>query len=111
MKNTILKKKRLEGDSYLRNGLTQSPFVTITIDGWSTRRLASMIGIIVHYHGETFAKASVLSIELFRGAHTGRIAQFTIDTCNEWGITNKIVRIGTDNGSNMVKAFHYLMKC
>ena len=106
LKNNILKKKRFESDSYLRNELAHSPFVTITIDGWSTRRLVSMMGIIVHYHGETYAKASVLSIALFRGPHTGeRIARFTIDTCNDWCIANKIVRVGTDNGSNMVKAF------
>ena len=65
LKNYILMKKRLEGDTYLRDELSHSPFVTITIDGWSTHNLLSMMGIIVHYSGETYAKASVLSIELF----------------------------------------------
>ena len=45
-------------------------------------------------------------MEMFEGPHSGRrIANFTLTTCGDWNITNKIVRIGTDNGSNMVNAF------
>ena len=106
LKNNILKTQRINGDALLREELEQSPYVTLTIDGWSTRRLLCMMGVIVYYYREMATKASVLSIELFRGPHTGqRIAEFTINTCKYWGIINKIVRIGTDNGANMVKAF------
>ena len=86
--------------------LTKSPVVTITIDGWSSRRLISMIGIIVHYYAESVSKVSVLSLEMINGPHTAqRIARFTLNTCDHWNIKDKIARIGTDNGSNMVKAF------
>ena len=33
---------------------------------------------------------------IFKGPHSGRrIANFTLTTCGDWNITNKIVRIGT----------------
>ena len=45
-------------------------------------------------------------MNFFKGPHTWeRIAKFTLDICNYWQITNKVVRIGTDNGANMIKAF------
>ena len=34
-----------------------------------------------------------------------RVAKFTLDICNYWQISNKVLRIGTDNGANMIKAF------
>ena len=106
LKNKILSQKRELGDEQLREELKLSPYVTITIDGWTTRSLISMMGIIVHYQPEIIPKANVLAIEFFKGSHTGeRIAQFTLNICQYWGITNKLVRIGADNGANMIKAF------
>ena len=81
----ILRKKREIGDERLREELKLSNYVTITIDGWSTRSLVSMMGVVIHYQP--------------------RIAKFTLDICNYWQKTNKVVRIGTDNGANMIKAF------
>ena len=34
-----------------------------------------------------------------------RITEITLDMFNYWQITNEIVRIGTDNGANMIKPF------
>ena len=43
LKNNILKKKREIGDERLREELKLSNYVTLTIDGWSTRSLVSMM--------------------------------------------------------------------
>ena len=37
--------------------------------------------------------------------HFNTIRTNICNTRNDWGITNKIVRIGTDIGLNMIKAF------
>ena len=106
LKNNVLGNKREIGDEVFCEELKLNNYVTITIDGWSTRSLVSMMGMIVHYQPEIIPKANVLSIELFEGSHTSeKIAKFTLDICNYWQMTNKVVRIGSDNGANMIKAF------
>ena len=106
LENNILRIKQDIGNERLREELKLSNYVIIAIDGWSTRCLLSMMGVIVHYQPEIIPKANVLAIEFFKGAHTGeKIAKYTLDICNYWQITNKVVRIGTDNGANMIKAF------
>ena len=71
LKNRILKNKYIEGDKSLRDQLNNNPFNIITIDGWSSRRLISMMGIIVHYYVETIPKSSVLSMEMFKHGFNG----------------------------------------
>ena len=44
LRNNILRKKRDIGDERLREELKLSSYVNITIDGWSTRSLVSMMG-------------------------------------------------------------------
>ena len=72
LKNRILKNTYIESDKSLRDKLNNIPFVTVTIDGWSSRLLISMMGIIVHYYVETIHNYSVLSMEMFEGPHLGR---------------------------------------
>ena len=84
---------------------------SLTIDGWSSRRLLSMLGVIVNLMS-TNAKlnAELLGIKIFKGSHTGRNIEFIIAIANEWGILNKIIRIGSDNAANMAKALRIFLK-
>ena len=96
----------------LHEKLDQCEFVSLTIDGWSSRRLLSMLGVIVNFLS-TNAKlnAELLGIKIFKGSHTKRnIAEFIIAIAKEWDILNKIIRIGSDNAANMAKALRISLK-
>ena len=50
-----------------------------------------------------------MGIEVFKGKHTGEnISLFITEMANNWGILEKIVRIGSDNAANMEKALSCL---
>ena len=66
-----------------------------------------MLGEIVNFMDTGGAlNAELLGIKVFNGKHTGEnISHFIKEMANEWGIIDKIVRIGSDNAANMKKAF------
>ena len=112
LKNSILKPMLEDSQKELHEKLDQCEFVSLTIDGWSSRRLLSMLGVIVNFMS-TNAKlnAELLGIKIFKGSHTERnIAEFIIAIAKEWGILNKIIRIGSDNAANMAKALRIFLK-
>ena len=112
LKNSILKPMLEDSQKVLREKLDQCEFVSLTIDGWSSRRLLSMLGVIVNFMTAN-AKLTVelLGLRVFKGSHTGQnIAEFIITIAKEWGILNKIIRIGSDNAANMARALRHFLK-
>ena len=85
--------------------ISSSSFVTLTIDGWSSRRRLSFIGIICHMMLEGGEMTAALHCHYFRGSHNAKKnAQVLLYTIMKWKLGSKVVRIGTDNDSTMVKA-------
>ena len=41
----------------------------------------------------------------YRTTYCRENCEITLDICNYWQITNKVVRVATDNGANVIKAF------
>ena len=107
LKNSILQPLLQKSQDELAHKLSECDFVSLTIDGWSSRRLLSMLGVIVNFMDTGGAlNAELLGIKVFNGKHTGEnISHFIKEMANEWGIIDKIVRICSDNAANMKKAF------
>ena len=106
LKQSILQPMMQKSQDELAQKLSQCEFVSLTIDGWSSRRLLSMLGLIVNFMDTGGSlKAELLGIKVFKGKHTGEnISLFITEMAIEWGILDKIVGIGSDNAANMKKA-------
>ncbi|XP_078026436.1 zinc finger BED domain-containing protein 4-like [Epinephelus lanceolatus] len=84
--------------------------VALTTDLWSDRRLRSFLGVTAHIACEDkdsySLKSFLLDCRRFTGKHCGeRIASEFDEIVEEYGISNKISFILTDNASNMKRAF------
>ncbi|KAL7403893.1 hypothetical protein ABVT39_006519 [Epinephelus coioides] len=84
--------------------------VALTTDLWSDRRLRSFLGVTAHIACEDkdsySLKSFLLDCRRFTGKHCGeRIASEFDEIVEEYGISNKISFILTDNASNMKWAF------
>lgn len=72
----------------LAHKLSQSDFVSLTIDGWSSRRLLSMLGVIVEQNFMDTSggklKVELLGIKIFKGSLTGKNnSQFVMEMARE----------------------------
>jgi len=67
------------------------------------------MGITAHFIGVGFTfKSHVISFKKLLGGHTGKkIVEELIEVVNFYKIKSKIVRVVTDNGSNVVKAMKF----
>ena len=65
-----------------------------------------MLGVIVNLMDTGVSlTAELLGIKVFKGKHTGgNISLFITEMAINWGVLEKIVRIGSDNAWNMKKA-------
>lgn len=84
--------------------------VALTTDLWSDRRLRSFLGVTAHVackDNDSYSlKSFLLDCRRFTGKHCGeRIASAFDEIVEEYGISNKISFILTDNASNMKRAF------
>ena len=71
-KQSILQPMFQKSQDELAKKLSQCDFVSLTIDGWSNRRLLSMLGVIVNFiNTEGSLKTELLGIRVFHGKHTG----------------------------------------
>ena len=84
--------------------------VSISSDIWTKKGMtASFLGVTAHCFVLPDSTRHNISIAVrrFESPHTGeRIAMLLQTITAEWCIQNKIFRVLTDNGSNIVKAFH-----
>ena len=95
LKNSILQAEYIKSNEYLYDNLAHCNYVSLSLDGWSSRRMYSMFGIIVNYvDSQGVYKSDLLAIKLFKGLHIAeKIAKFTLDLTNRWNISYKIIRI------------------
>ncbi len=85
--------------------------VSIGLDIWTKKGLtSSFLAISACYFNPDDNKAEhiLLNLKQMVHSHTAQSIAALVDECtNEWGIPKqKILTIITDNGSNMVAAFH-----
>lgn len=94
--------------------LSAVPFVSLTVDIWTDRRMRSFFGCTVHFieyidsdsSREPTLSSNLLCCERFTGSHTGeRIGEFFEKVVDEVKTRNKIMLVLIDNASNMRKAF------
>lgn len=90
--------------------LNDAKRISLCSDIWSKQGMtASFLGVTAHFF--TFSDKQhhnlTLAVRRFESPHTAeRIAALLQLIVHEWKIEYKVFRILTDNGSNMVKAFH-----
>ncbi|CAF1254367.1 unnamed protein product [Didymodactylos carnosus] len=84
--------------------------VSVTLDLWSDRRLRSYMGVTLHTIIDKQNKSYLLSFLPLAGRHTGEnlISEFE-KILQFYSIQKKLVKLVTDNASNMIKAFDKLI--
>ena len=112
LKQSILQPMMQKSQDELAQKLIQCEFVSLTIDCWSSRRLLSILCLIVNFMDTGGSlKAELLGIKVFKRKHTGEnISLFITEIAIELGILDKIVRIGSDNAANMKNALSCFWK-
>lgn len=80
--------------------------VSMTIDLWTSRAKQGYISITASFISSDFKLYDILlDVKYLSYPHTAeRIKDQINHLISEWNLTNKVVAIATDNGSNMVKA-------
>ncbi|XP_070154580.1 uncharacterized protein [Polyergus mexicanus] len=92
---------------HLTETLERTKYVCATADIWSSSK-RSFLGITAHWINASFPRENAaLACRRFKGKHSyDRIAEMIHDIHCEFKLdAKKIVKVTTDNASNMVKAF------
>lgn len=80
--------------------------ISLAVDLWSDRKLRSYLGVTAHFFNSDFElKSIVLALKQFTESHSGLniYDQLSRIIC-EYNIQNKIFKILTDNGANLLSA-------
>lgn len=80
----------------------------VSADIWTSGRGHSFLGIVASFIDGTFRGHTVLlSCDLIKGHHTAdRIYHMYESVLKYWNVEGRVIRVVTDNASNMVKAFN-----
>ncbi|KAL4153182.1 hypothetical protein QTP88_001015 [Uroleucon formosanum] len=99
-------------NSKLKSMLETTADLSITTDMWTSDSNKSYITVTCHFIFDNHLYSPVLTTREVFDSHTGlNIATTLKNIFNEWGITNKIVTIVSDNGSNIKNAINeHLLK-
>ena len=86
-----------------------APQICLTLDIWTNRQIRSYLGMTARFIIDFKLKSVMSACPHFRGSHKGEdiLLHFT-EIVQAFDITGKVDNIVTDNGSNMLKAFHLL---
>lgn len=81
-------------------------YVSLTTDGWTSRKNESYLTVTVHYINKKMQmKSRVLSTFSSDKNHTAHnLQQMLLAVTDSWGITNKVVACVTDNAANIKAA-------
>ncbi|CAF1416363.1 unnamed protein product [Rotaria sordida] len=95
----------------LKKACSSADFLSLTFDGWTDRRMRAFYAVTMHYIDQTGQiKAHLLAFNPLSGNHTGENLFMDYDRASTaFSITNKIVRLITDNSSNNLSAFGELV--
>jgi hypothetical protein len=90
----------------LKEICSKSPYVSLTLDCWSDRRMRTYFGITLHTIVDDKYKSYLLSFEQLHGKHSGEKIAAEFDRIIQiYDLKDKIVRLVTDNASNNLAAF------
>jgi hypothetical protein len=81
--------------------------ICLTVDCWSSRNMEAYMAVTGHFFDTSSLQFESVLIQCsaFEGSHTGsRIADELRIISEEWGITNKVNLLVSDNASNMLAA-------
>ena len=89
----------------MRKRLDEAIYISLTVDPWSDRRLRTFIGITAHFIDKTFNFVTMfLAVEPIDVKKSAENIKAIVDkTLTKFEIKSKVVKIVTDNGSNMIK--------
>jgi hypothetical protein len=107
VRDTLLPAVIKEIDDKLRSALHGNHNFTISTDIWTSRRGHPFIAFICTYINANFeGKTVLLGCVHMPGHHTGDSIREMFDLCvSKWKISDGIIRIVSDNASNMLNAF------
>lgn len=89
----------------LKKTFESMEFVSTNADMWSANN-KSYLGMTAHWIDENFQSEKAIACKRVRGRHTYDVIASEIEQVHSsYGITHKVVKCVTDNGSNFVKAF------
>lgn len=91
----------------VRASLQNASSVVLTTDMWTSVSTEAYLTVTCHLIENWQMREFVLETHSFHGQHTAdNISSALKQITEEWGITEKVVAVVTDNGANMVAAVH-----
>lgn len=106
--STFAKDFLVDLKNLISSDLQATKKVSIAVDIWTKRDGTSYLGVVSHYFSriEMKRKRVVLALKPFSHPHSAeRVYAVVREILDNWQISNKLLKIVTDNGSNMIKAF------
>lgn len=101
-----------EVNQSIRENISLAPYVTAVLDLWTKSDQTPFLGLCLFYFDETEKRTRhiLLALRQLPHPHTGdRIFDTVMSIFDEWSIPrSKLLKIVTDNGSNVLKAFKNL---
>jgi len=87
--------------------LKSAAFCAGQADIWSSRRMHGYFGMSLSYIIDGHLKSRLVACRRFKGSHTGEnIAGMFAELSQEFGVTDKLCAMVTDNAANLRKAFN-----
>lgn len=104
MTEVAVPKVYTEVKTAILESLKSAERVALTCDGWTSRATDPYVTITSHFISNQWALLSnVLQTRALHESHTGsNIANLLREAINEWGLTEKVPAIVTDNAANML---------
>lgn len=95
--------------SKIREYLSNTDHITLTVDTWSDRRCRSFLGITCHFLDQKMIpQVYLIDFVRFKYPHNSEsIHQLTEEVLERFDIKKKIFKIITDNASSMIKAYKF----
>lgn len=91
----------------VRATLQNAPNVVLTTDMWTSASTEAYLTVTCHVIENWQTKDFVLETLIFHGQHTAdNISSELKRITDEWGLTDKVMAVVTDNRANMVAAVH-----
>ena len=108
LSHSIIPQKYEEIKQKLLGELEKLKYCALTTDIWTSRQTMGYITITCHYIDSSWSLHSVIltTTNMQRDHAAENIADELKAATDEWGITQKIVAVVTDNAANIVAAIH-----
>jgi hypothetical protein len=107
VRNTLLPRAVAEVNALVDGLISTSVHVAVTVDMWTSRAMVAFLGATLHTITPAMVpQTAILACKAFVGSHSGEnICSELNSLFQDRNVTRKVVRVLTDNGANIVKAF------